>query len=278
MNLKKAIHLQAVRVTAIAVLIVAVLFAYVGITVAWFRSNKDVNGNGMSVKCGDGLDMGDEITVRRYYTDEQYNDNSPIKTEYYKRDSDTQICYETDASFTEFFLDGNGNKIPFLVDTILPGERMEMSFTIKRAEGSQTLGNGYSIYFEDVTSDTFKVGSNYYSILGIYTVIGKIAGQDYSGQAKFLIDYEGALPENYELNNSAATDPDTGLTVDTSTATLPRVDLFSGKWGDVNELDITLLLHVDLSKYNSIQGTESNMLSEKALSIAALVVEPKEVP
>ncbi len=272
---KRAIYLQSLRVFSIVLLVIAALVAYVGMTTAWFSLNRRVHSNGMQVRGVDGLKMGEGITVHRYYTDDSFNNRTPSVTQYYRVDGEG-YCFATGADFGSFLLDPDGARIPFAMDTMLPGERIEITFKIIRPENAKPLGEGYDIYFDSLSSDTVLIGEDYYSILGIYASSVRVGAGVYP-QTKFLIDYDGEYPDGYQLHKSTGNDHVTGVEIDTSTVTVPRVTIHSGLWGSSSELSVTVLLHIDLTQYAGISGAETNMLSEKTLGIGSLVLAPREV-
>lgn len=278
-NRKKLVKQSAYMIVFLLLLCFAVV-VYLMTSFAWFAKNRNVSAEGMKLRAAGNVDFGDEVIVDRYYTNSYYTAGKISETLIFRHvpEDDAYYLWDTDAG--DFSVDENGDRIPFTLTQLIPGERINFSFTISR---SASQAAGYRLSFAELDADTFTVESGVdagtYSIMGIChmsvrtgdRVIGPSG--DYTDKG-FLLDYAGALPDGYGTYDETVYDEELGADVNVTHSTLTGFTLLEGAWGDSDSINVTVQLWVDLTNYNQLHGTTSNLLSEKILRIGYLQVEP----
>lgn len=241
---------SAVMSLLMFVALTTVTFSMLRGTKAWFAQNKVTNAKGMTLTAKeDSMHFADTFTAKVVMGGTQ------IAYDTYKRDTDG-MYYLWDEETEGFSLDSNGNKQALIYSGLYPGEYVEITMKITCTESK--LGSDYQLYFSDLSgSDTFTTSKGIeYSVLGVYRLEVKGDSDDSWTDKGFLDTY------------------------DDETEGVNTFDVTDGTW-DTNEMEdgyvtVTFRLYVDLTQYLKLEGTTQNMLSEKTISIGAVVLAPKE--
>lgn len=278
-NRKKLVKHSVSMIVFLLLLCFAVV-VYLMSSFAWFAKNRNVSAGGMKLSAVGSLDFGDVVIVDRYYTNSHYTEGRISDTLVYRYNSadDVYELWDTDAG--DFSVDENGDRIPFTLTQLIPGERINFSFSISRSSSQEA---GYRLSFSGLDADTFTVHSGVdagiYSIMGICHMLVRTGDRvigpsdDYTDKG-FLLDYAGTLPDGYGTYDETVYDEELGVDVNVTRSTLTGFTLLEGAWGDNDSINVTVQLWVDLTNYNQLHGTTSNLLSEKILRIGYLQAEP----
>jgi hypothetical protein len=223
----------------------------VAVSFAWFAQNKEVVASGMSVTALDErITIGNEIRVVRKIGDKSVGEYI------YRCDNYDNFYYLwEDGSFSK---DEDGNMIPIVLSSLLPGEIIELHFTYSCTDS--LIGRRLNIYFDDISSDTFfehnDDGSEgaAHSVLCVYKCSFKKGTDEYS-EGAWLVSSTPTLsdfaPKTFEITN-----------------------LFWEKVSDTPEenlVEASVKISFDLDQYYRLQAA-TNQLSEKSFSIGALSI------
>lgn len=223
-------------------------------SLAWFSMVDRVDGGGMTVGVDNRfITFSDEITVVRGVAAE--GGGSYTQTVVYHKGEDEKKYYEYKDGV--FVRDEEGNKIPFEIKGLFPGEYLDIKIAYKCS--ANLAGTKYRLYFTNITDSNgkFTVKDKELSILGIYRWN--------------VLDKDGAEPaEKHWFSEYTVTDnADGSQTVEEKNN--GTVELKTEIWPNVEEfVSSTIRLSVDLEQYAKLKGTTSNLLSEKQFSIGRL--------
>ncbi len=236
---------------------VLTLFVFVAIVItmfstkAWFASNKDVGGSGISVSAArEYLLFGDEITAKAVMS------HTTIAEGNYKRFENSNNYYlYRDGDFVK---DDDGNYRPLSYSSLYPGEFIEISLTISCDESHK--GMDYTLYFSGLSQNdneegSFTVGEKTYSVLGVYKIVPCTVSEDGTvtedtTNSKFIVDYSA------------------------DTTVSDTCEITSGTMTETT-MSVTFRLYVDLTQYKGL-GAATNALSEKTINLDGIVLAPKE--
>ena len=239
----RAVIAAALPCAAALVVLVVALAAILPRTLAWFASNKNVSGGGMSLSAAeDYLRFADTFSAGVYMP----------------RADGTVVTVTPETTFTRDKTSGNyadGEGKTLSLDSLFPGEYIEMNFRVTCSPGRRT--GSFCMYFSGLgESERFDVGGVEYSILGVYRLEVSVNGGEWSDRG-YLASY-GETP----------TYPDT---VD-----ILRDEAWPDGMGDDDYVSVSVRLYVDLGQYNRLEGRSSNLLSNKTVTVSAIVLAPEE--
>ncbi len=211
-------------------------------SVAWFSLNKKVNATGLQLTTeSDILMFEDPVTVTKHFGEVSI-------TTQYRQDADGNY-YEYNSTDGTFVLDKTTNeKVPLHLDGLLPGQFIEITVSYK---ANKTLNYNLSLSGFDDTNGKFTVvngtDAKEYSVLGIYRV--SVLNGDTETDLGWLADYTaGTKKENVDLVKNGSIEA--GVTLQT-----------------------TFRISIDLEQYNKLEGTTSNLLSEKEITIGSICLD-----
>lgn len=246
---KKAVR-SAISGLLLLVSITVMLVAVLPKTKAWFAKNDQTTANGITLTAKNQYMRFDDT-----FTAKAIMNGVTVAEDNYKRHTDGKY-YKVgeDGQFVE----DNGKKSPLFYDSLYPGEDIELTFRITCSEDQ--IGKNFKIYLRGLdTSDKFvtREGETY-SVLGVYKAYSAI-GNNAEKEIGYIVDYsEGKkdAPQTF--------------------------DLASGAWNK-DEMDenggfitVKIRFRIDLTNYNDLSGTYSNLLSEKSAHINDFVVAPAD--
>lgn len=249
----KKIGTDEKRIAALEVLltfsvfaVLCAIFAWVLLSngaVAWFSSNREVKGSGMSVASNvQTIEFGDTITLVRHT-------GTASLTVTYRQDTEGNYYeYASGAYVLE-----DGNKIPLRITGLLPSEYMDITVTFK---STNIASYNYGLRLEgfDDTLGKFSVTSGEvtqsHSILGVYTISIISSGAVVADSTKWIATYNST-------GDDTIVDP---------------LEIATGSGTQNTEISVTFRLTVDLAQYNNLAGTTPNLLSEKEFSVGKLLV------
>ena len=243
-RITKSINPKLISSLVMMIIIAALLVAT---TFAWFSNNTTVGAGGMSVTVTDKrVTLGDTITVTRTLS------SSTVYV--YKCEGEDPYYYlYSDGAFET---DEDGNRIPFSISELLPGETVDVTFSYTCTDS--LIGSPIKASLSSIESDTFTEVDNAdadHSVLGVY---------------KYSVMQNGAFGEDsWVVEYTPGVD-------DVVPSSLP---LFEGAiWQKVsdtpadNYVEITFRFDFDLEQYYTLK-TATNQLSEKSFSINELRIE-----
>lgn len=247
---KKALS-SAIAATLLFVSVVVMLIAVMPRTKAWFAKNDQTTANGISLSAKEQyLRFDDHFTARAVMNDVTVAEGK------YKRHTDGKYyLVDEDGNYKL----ENGKMQSLFYDSLYPGEYIEMTFRIACSEDQ--IGKNFKLSLSGLDgSDTFETKATdssaaaTYSIWGVYHAYSKVA-TNAEQDVGFVVDYtqQSLAPQTF--------------------------DLASGVWdekafdGD-GYLTVTVRFHIDLTNYNKLSGTYSNLLSEKSARISNFVLAP----
>lgn len=215
---------------------------------AWFSSNRSTSANQLKINVADRrITLSDTIEVTRTLA-------QSITTQIFRCEGEDNYyyLYENDA----FVTDEQGNRIPFCIPNLLPGELVDVSFGYRCTDA--LIGSAISATLTDIFSDTFAEIDHpeiQHSVLGVYKLSVK-EGDDYS-EGKWIVDYVSGtadpIPEELTLFS----------------------DVTWNKISDVEEENFvwtSFRFKFDLEQYYDLKTT-TNLLSEKSFWIGELRIE-----
>lgn len=250
---KKAVR-SAISGLLLLVSITVMLVAVLPKTKAWFAKNDQTTANGITLTAKNQyMRFDDTFTARAIMN------GVTVAEDNYKRHTDGKY-YQVgeDGQFVEV----NGKKSPLFYDSLYPGEDIELTFRITCSEDQ--IGKNFKIYLRGLdTSDTFftratdSTPSQEYSVLGVYKAYSTVGSND-EQSIGYIVDYskdEKDAPQTF--------------------------DLASGAWNkaDMDKngfITVKIRFRIDLTNYNYLSGTYSNLLSEKSAHINDFVVAPAD--
>ena len=235
---------KALSSLVMMILIAALLIAT---TLAWFSNNESVTANGMTISIKDKrVKLADTIKVTRTLSH---------STEYeYRRDENGDYYYLYEDG--DFALDEDGNRIPFAIAGLLPGEAVSVTFSYTCTD--TLIGEKIKANLCGIEADSFVEldhPDTNHSVLGVYKYASCIGTE--LGEPEWVVEYTSGI-------NDAA--PST-------------VNVFEGAvWNKVSEVaeenyvDVTFRFDFDLEQYYTLK-TSTNQLSEKTFTIGELRIE-----
>ena len=217
-------------------------------TLAWFSHNTQSGVTGLKVSVTDErITLGDTLTVTRALS-------TRVTTQIYKCEgSDNYYYLFEDGAYAT---DGDGNKIPFYISGLLPGETVDVSFTYTCTDS--LIGRGISARLTDISSDTFTeidYPDIKHSVLGVYKYSAMEDGT--FGEETWLVDY---------VSGTADDIPESVMLFENSV------------WSKVSEtpednyVSASFRFDFDLEQYYTLR-TATNQLSEKSFVIGELRIE-----
>ena len=235
------------RAISSAVMMVIIAALLIASTFAWFSHNEKATAGGMAVTVSDKrVKLADTITVTRTLS---------RSTEYeYRRDTNDTYYYLYENG--DFALDSEGNRIPFSISGLLPGETVTVTFSYTCTDS--LIGEGISARLCGIEADTFVEldhPDTDHSVLGVYKYSSAIGNT--LGESDWIVDY---------VSGEADDTPST-------------INVFEGAvWSKVSEvpeenyLTATFRFDFDLEQYYTLK-TSTNQLSEKSFIIRELRIE-----
>ena len=228
------------------ILLIACAFTFT-FTFAWFSHNKEVSARGMQVSVADKrIELADTITVTRTL-------GQQVTTQTYRCEGDNDYyLYENGA----FLTDEQGNRMPFHIPELLPGELVDVTFGYRCTDS--LIGACISASLTEISSDTFAEIDHpdvLHSVLGVYRLSVK-QGEEFS-QGDWLVEYASGVAEIVPEKLPVFT------------------DVVWSKVSDVEEENFvwtTFRFEFDLEQYGVLKTT-TNLLSEKSFWIGALRIE-----
>ena len=234
-----------VLMVIIGALLITCAFTF---TFAWFAHNKTVDANGMQISTKDRrIILADTLEVTRTLGDH-------VTTQTYRSENGDgyYYLYENGA----FLTDEQGDRIPFHISELLPGELVDVTFGYRCTDS--LIGSTISASLTDVSSDTFAEFDNpdvLHSVLGVYRFSVKQGDEFPTGD--WIVSYTGGeadpIPE--------------------------KIPVFTDEvWSKVSDVEeenyvwTTFRFEFDLDQYTVLKTT-TNLLSEKSFWIGALQIE-----
>ena len=226
------------------IIIAALLIAS---TFAWFSHNKTASAGGLAITVSDKrVKLADSIKVTRTLS---------RSTEFeYRRDGNDLYYYLYENG--DFALDEEGNKIPFSISGLLPGETVDVTFSYTCTDS--LIGENIKASLCGIESDAFVEIDHPdidHSVLGVYKYASGIG--DEMSEASWIVDYVSGTDDVV---------PD-------------EITVFSGAaWSKLSEVaeenyvDVTFRFDFDLEQYYTLK-TSTNQLSEKSFIIRELRIE-----
>lgn len=220
-------------------------------TLAWLSHNTAAGVTGMKVSVTDErITLGDTLTVTRSLS-------ARVTTQIYKCEGDDNYYYLFEDG--AFATDGEGNRIPFYISGLLPGETVDVTFTYTCTDS--LIGKGISARLTDISSDTFTEIDHpdvEHSVLGVYKYAAMKDGV--FGEGEWLVDYVSGTADDIPGS----------------------VSLFENSvWAKVSEtpednyVSASFRFDFDLEQYYTLR-TATNQLSEKSFVIGELRIEVTE--
>lgn len=243
----KIIKFNAKLISSLVMMII-IAALLVAATFAWFSHNERVHASGMAVRVDDTrITLSDTLTVTRTLS-------STVTVQTYKCEGEEPyyFLFEDGAYAT----DEDGEKIPFSISGLLPGETVDVTFSYTCDDG--LIGKSIGAELSGITAATFTEIDHpdvEHSVLGVY---------------KYSVDTDGSFGEEHWLVDyvSGTSDP--------APETIP---LFIGEvWEKVSETPednyktVTFRFDFDLEQYYTLR-TLTNQLSEKSFTIGELRIE-----
>lgn len=250
---KRKLRVAFCSVAAITMLFLTAVFAWFIISpeaVAWFASNREVTGSGMTLSADvRSLEFSDTVTTVRHT-------GTTETVTVFRRDTDN-LYYKYEGG--AFVLEA-GNKVPFVFSGILPGEYIDVTLTYR---GAGLDGYDYSIAIEEVNDAEGRftdLAGQSHSILGLYQIctLTETAGTEGTviteGEKKWLATY-----------NATGAD----------TMTFPLVFKGPYAWSDETPdengyVSTTFRLTINTSQYSTVLSTTPNMISEKMFTVNSI--------
>ena len=250
----KKVVASALSTLLLLVTVVTVFVVMLPRTKAWFAKNDNVTAGGMSLSAKE-----DYLRFDDTFTAKAVMGGVTVSQGTFKRADDGKY-YLHDGNQ---FLLTDGKKQSLFYDSLFPGEYIE--FTMRFTCAEERINSGYKLYFQGLNkSDTFttkttddSVGKTY-SILGVYrlAVVSSVGGTETEIDKGFLDSYA---------------DDVTNDTFAITEGMLNKSDMDAEGY-----ITLKFRLYIDLEQYNTLQGTYSNLLSEKNAVIDNIVLAPKE--
>ena len=235
------------RAISSAVMMVIIAALLIATTFAWFSHNESASAGGMAVTVSDKrVKLADSIKVTRTLS-------RSTEFEYRREGNDVYYHLYEDGDFA---LDDEGNKIPFAISGLLPGETVDVTFSYTCTDS--LIGESIKASLCGIESDTFVEIDHPdadHSVLGVYKYSSGFG--DELGESGWIVDYV-----------SGEDDPVTD-----------SVSVFDGAvWSkvsdvaDENYVSVTFRFDFDLEQYYTLK-TSTNQLSEKSFIIRELRIE-----
>ena len=274
---KGALLWQAIALAVIFVMIIilCVLWFAPNGTLGWLASNRNADAGGLDISVSGGaLEFGDVIKVRPVIADTE------IDTIYYvfseeanayclvqaENNEDGTLVFAGKIDDTDYYysLGDDGKPVPINLTGLFPRETLIITLTFRN---TTSKSSGYSLSLSDFddSDGRFTIGegdgntSGTYSVMGIFKVeLNSITAEGGSPVYSFG-EHSGKYLAKY--NTSAGTSRTTADPFNIVTGVIAPED---------GEVTCTFSISVDLTQYNALSGTVTNLLSKKALSIGAL--------
>ena len=226
------------------IIIAALLIAS---TFAWFSQNESTSVGGLAITVSDKrVKLADSIKVTRTLS---------RSTEFeYRRDGNDLYYYLYEDG--GFALDEEGNKIPFSISGLLPGETVDVTFSYTCTDS--LIGENIKASLCGIEADTFVEidhPDTDHSVLGVYKYSSSAGGV--LGEPTWIVEYVSGID-------------------DEAPSTLTVFD--GAEWSKVSEVaeenyvNVTFRFEFDLEQYYTLK-TSTNQLSEKSFIIRELRIE-----
>lgn len=237
--------------SAVLLIITGALLLTCTFTFAWFADNHRVQASGMQISANDKrITISDMIEVTR-----TLGGKVTVQTYRCEEHEDYYYLYENDS----FTTDENGDRIPFSISDLLPGEIVEVTFSYTCSDN--LIGSPISAKLTSISSDSFPEidhpdVSHY--VLGVYKFSSKQGGEYPAGtwMVNYVSGQTEAIPESLPV----------------------FTDTIWNKVSDVpqdNYVTASFRFEFDLEQYTTLKTT-TNLLSEKRFSIGELRIEVAE--
>lgn len=250
---KKAVR-SAISGLLLLVSITVMIVAVLPKTKAWFAKNNQTTANGITLTAKNQYMRFDDA-----FTSKAIMNGVTVAEGNYKRHTDGKY-YQVgkDGQFVEV----DGKKSPLFYDSLYPGEDIELTFRITCSEDQ--IGENFKIYLRGLdTSDTFltrptdSTPSQKYSVLGVYKAYSAV-GNNAEKEIGYIVDY-------------AKGDKEAPQTFDLASGTWNKAEMDENGF-----ITVKIRFRIDLTNYNKLSGTYSNLLSEKSAHINDFVVAPAD--
>ncbi len=225
------------------------------IGMAWYISNKEVTANGITATTSsDNVQIREIMEVKRYMQGEQVSDK------FYHADGN-KIYYEWDLENEAYILDSNNQKIPMQILSVFPNEYVDITMWYRQT--GQALSGGYTIGLSDfddsegIFTETIEGVDYSHSSLGVFRVREVTLDEDnkqvinnWSWLATYNDDTIADTKYNKVVFKNGDFDTETPVTI-----------------GEVEYYTTTFRIEMNLTQYNELTYTSTNMLSEKCVVI-----------
>lgn len=254
--MEKEIRALAARILSLVLTLLTVVVVLFAGSRAWFFKNTAV-GAGLGLSVDDRrIRFASELTVERSLAD------SYTQISLYRCEDNGSVYYLVDSATDDFAYDSAGERIPFALVDLLPGEVVDLtvSYTCSASLEGETL----LFYFDGITADSFNesiVGDDgaltegaRHSVLGVYKLSSLGDGGEWSEgewMAEYVKGVDGTTPE--------------------------RIDVCRRVWTRISDIPednyaiFKIRIVFDLEQYDILDAA-TNELSEKSFRISSLRV------